>query len=154
FGAPEGVGMNHPPKRRKPPAVNPAARRNRIWRLGLHGIATFAILALSGCDRQAHLLADRARQKSAHGMSLPACGFHQLFGSSATGPLEQFKDRGGFAAIPCGSALLFALRRFVRFLGRGGLLSRLALLRRNARALFANTGRFRGLRLGARYGRG
>ena len=66
-------------KRETPPGRNPAARceRNRA-NSGFDGIAALAVLALGGRDGQAHLLADRAGQEPAHGMRLPAGGFHAV----------------------------------------------------------------------------
>src|SRR5579862_8908213 len=115
--------------------------------LRLDRVVALAVLALGGGNVQAHLLTDGPGQEPAHGMRLPAAGFLEFLGGRATRPFQQVEDLGGLAAIPCGSALLFALARFGRFLGRGGLLPRLALLGRDVRALFGNTGRFRGFGL-------
>src|SRR5207248_1984522 len=98
-----------PSERRKPPEMNPAARRNTFWRgSGFQRVVALAVLALGGCDRQSHLLADGARQKPAYRMRLPAYRFHQLLGRDSARPLQQFEDLGGLAAIPCGSAVLLA----------------------------------------------
>src|SRR5258706_9790711 len=139
---------SNPPKRRTPPEMNPAARWNGNWRRSaFYRVIALAVLALSGCHGKAHLLADRPRQEPAYGMRLPACCFHQFLGRGPAGPLQQFQDFGGLAAIPCGSALLLALGCFGRFLGGGGLLPRLALLGRNVGATFGSTGRFGSFRL-------
>src|SRR5258706_2194444 len=134
-----GVCMKHS-KRQKPPGRSPAAdgfsKMSRFY-----GIGALAVLALGGCHGQAHLLADRPRQEPAYRIRLPASGFHQFLRGGSAGSLQQFQDFGGLAAIPCGSALLFALGRFGRFLGGGGLLSPLCLLWRNVRAPLGSTGR-------------
>jgi len=77
--------------------------------LRLDRVVALAILALAGCDRKSHLLSDGARQEPAYRMRLPAGGFLQLFGCGSVRPLQQFQDLGSLTAIPCGSALLFAL---------------------------------------------
>src|SRR5258706_14744365 len=89
---------SNPPKRRTPPEVNPAARRNGNWRRSaFYRVIALAVLALSGCHGKAHLLADGPRQEPAYRMRLPACGFHQFLGGRAARPLEQFQDFGGRA---------------------------------------------------------
>src|SRR5271170_991274 len=65
------------PKREKPPGESPAANTfSETSSFG--GIAPLAIFSLSGCDRQAHFLADGSRQKPAHGVWLPTRRFHEF----------------------------------------------------------------------------
>ena len=57
----------------------PAARRTRLVGLQLfERIAALPILDLGGRDRQAHLLAQDAGDKSPDRVSLPAGGFHEI----------------------------------------------------------------------------
>src|SRR5207249_4259628 len=84
-----------------------------------------------------------------YGMRLPSGGFHQFLQGCPARPLQQFQDFGGLATVAGGTALLFALRRF---LARAGLLPRLRLLRRNVRATCASWGLFRSFRLRSRAG--
>ena len=74
-------------------------------------------------------------------MRLPAAGLLQLLAGGAARPLQQVEDLGGLAAV----AGTFG------FLGGAGLLPRLGLLRRDARATWRNTGLFGGLRRGVCY---
>jgi hypothetical protein len=85
-------------ERKTPPGEIPVARcgRERVGS-GFHGIAPLPVPALGGGDGQAHLLAQRPADESAQ--RLPAGGFEQFLGGSSTRPLEQFEDRGGFAAL-------------------------------------------------------
>ena len=133
------------PERETPPGGYPAARRKRKGgNSGFDGVGALPVLALGGCDGQAHLLADSPRQEPADGMRLPAGGFHQFLGCCAAGPLQQVQDLGGLAAVAGAGGFLLAFGRFLR---RTGLLPRLSLLRRNVGATCANTGRLSGFRL-------
>src|SRR5580704_16654361 len=98
-----------------------------------------------GFDGESHLLADRARQKSADGMRLPFRRFHQFLGCDAARPLEQFEHFGGLAAV---AGLFGFLSASGCFLSRASLLNRLTLGGRNVGATCASTGLLRGLRLG------
>jgi len=148
--APGALGLvhraSHPPKRKKPPGRSPAANPCRAAS-GFDRVAELSVFGLRGNDVQAHLLPDGPGQEPANGMRLPARGFHQVLGGGAARPLQQFKESGCLTAIAGGAALLFALARFGRFLRRGGLLTRLALLGRDVRATFGNTGGFGSFRL-------
>ena len=147
FGLVSGTAVH--PKRGTPPNVNPAASRSGARSgLGFDRVAAFSVLALRGLDFDAHFLSERARKKSAHRMRLPAGRFHQLLSRRAAGTPQQIDNLGCLAAVTGGIGPLRALPRFGRFLGGGGLLPRLSLLRRNVGATCANTGASRGLRLG------
>ena len=138
-------------KRATPPGSRPAARGEREGcGLGFDGVAALPVLALGGRHRQAHLLAYRPRQESAHGMRLPAGSLHQLLGGDAAGPLQQFQNLVGLAAL---AGAFGFLRAFGRFLGRGGLLAGLPLLLRNVGALWRNDGPFCWLWAGSLCGR-
>src|ERR1700691_41675 len=128
--------MSRSSKRATPPTAGPAARCEG---LGFDRVAAHAVLALKGCNGQSHFLADGARQEPAHGMRLPARDLHQFFSGDAAGPLQQVQDLGGLAAVADTTQLLSA---FGRFLGWGGPLSRLTLLRPKVGALWAHVGLF------------
>jgi len=147
FGLVSGTAAH--PKRGTPPNVNPAASRSGTRSgSGFDRVAAFSVLALRGLDVDTHFLPERARKKSAHRMRLPASRFHQFLSRRAAGAPQQIDNLGCLAAVSGGIGFLRALTRFGRFLGGGGLLPRLSLLRRTVRATCANTGAFRGLRLG------
>jgi hypothetical protein len=143
-------------RQEKPPRLNSGGLRRllRCWS-AFYRIGALSILSPCGRYGQTHLLSDRARQEPAHGMGLPARRFHQLFGSYPARPLKQGENRLGLAALPHALLLGSFFRgaafgfggRFGRFLRRAGLLARLALLLRNVRALWLNTGLFGGFRL-------
>jgi len=146
-------------KGEKPPGVFPAARcEGWLRRLGFDRVAALAVLALGRRHRQAHFLPDGAGQKAAHGMRLPARGFHQFLGRYAPGALQQGED--GFSLATLAHPLLLGGflwagglgfgGRFGRFLGWGGLLGRLGLLLRNVGALWRDTRLLGGFRLLAR----
>jgi hypothetical protein len=119
-------GTANPPEREKPLGRNPAARANGgISGLCFHGVGAFPILAVSGCDGQAHLLADRTGKEASDGMGLPTGGFHQFFAGGASRPLQQIQDLRGLAPVSGGTALFLGLGRF---LGGAGLLARLSFL--------------------------
>ena len=113
-------------------------------------MAALPVLALGGRDGQPHLLADGPGQEPAQGMRQPASRFEQFLGGYSAGPLQQIEDRRCLAAVPGTGGFLSA---FGRFLGWGSLLPRLGLGGRNGRATCANSGLFRGLRLGRRSAR-
>ncbi len=99
-------------RRETPPSGYRAALRKRNGAAsGFDGIATLAVFALGQRNSQAHLLADRPRQKPAHRMRLPPGGLHQLFGGYPAGPLEQVQRFVGLAALA-------GPRRFLRAFGR------------------------------------
>jgi hypothetical protein len=138
-------GIEDTGERETPPGGCPAAR----WKLerrdsGFDGVGTLAIFPFGRGHCQPHLLADRARQKPANGMWLPAGGFHELFGGDAARSLEEFQNLAGLAAF---ANRLGFLSAFGRFLGRAGPLGCLALLRRNVGALWRNTSLFVGFPL-------
>src|SRR5205085_12185829 len=108
------------------------------WRSALYSIATLPVLTLGGRDGQPHLLADRARQKTANAVRLPGRSFHQFLQRGSVRPFQQVQDLGGLAAVAGTAALFWGLGRF---LSPAGLLARLLLRRRNAGALSPNTGR-------------
>ena len=111
-------------------------------------VGALPVLALGGRDGQPHLLAHGPGQEAADGMRLPAGGFHQFLGGDAARPLQQVQDLGGLAAVArLGLGGLGFLRALGRFLGRGGLLPRLALGGRNGRATWRTGGLFVGFRL-------
>jgi hypothetical protein len=74
-------------------------------------------------------------QEPAHGMRLPPRRLHQLFGRYAARSLQQVEDGVGLAALAAPGG-------FGRFLGRGGLLNRTALLPPNVGALWRDTSLF------------
>ena len=140
-----------PPSRGTPPGSNPAPRfERRGCGSRFDGITSLPVFALGGNNGQAHLLTDGAGQEAADGMRLPSAGLLKLLRCCAARPLQQVQDFGGFAAVAGAGGFL---RAFGRFLGRGGLLPRLGLFRRNGRDTCASAGLFRGFRLGNRAGR-
>src|SRR6266851_4454194 len=113
------------------------AGRAQAWRepiLLRELVNALAVVSLAGLDLQTHFLAQIAGKEAAHGMGLPAGGFHEVFQSGAAGPLHQFQHPGGFTALA--DSVILRRRnwagRFGGFFGRGGLLGRLRLDGRNA----------------------
>ena len=124
-------------KRQTPPNPSPAARERLRCGSGFDGVAALAVLALNGSDRQAHFLADRAREEAANRMRLPAGGFISSLHVAPPGRLSRSRTLAVLLPSRAGSALPLALARLGRLLGGGGLLARLGLLRRHVRATFA-----------------
>src|SRR5229473_3147437 len=62
-------------------------------------VNALAVVSLAGLDLQTHFLAQIAGKEAAHGMGLPAGGFHEVFQSGAAGPFQQFQHPGGLTAF-------------------------------------------------------
>jgi hypothetical protein len=119
-----------------PPGSNPAARNRQDWNgSGLDRIGTPAVLAFHGYNRQPHLFADRAGEKAANRMWLPAGGFHQFDCGNATRSFEHLEDAMGLAALPPVVGFRGALRGLFR---RRGLSIGAVRLRRNVGRLWRN----------------
>jgi hypothetical protein len=108
---------------------------------GFDQVVALPVLALGGHDRQLHLLANSSRDEPPDRMRLPTTRLLQLLGRCPARPLEQIEDLGGLAAATGAGGFRRALGRF---LGRAGLLPRLALFRRDVGATCASGGLFRG----------
>ena len=116
-----------------------------------HEAHAFARLAAQVVG-QPQLLAHGPGQEAPFGMSLPARRLHQLFRGDAARPLEQVQDFGSLTAVAGTGGFLGAFGRILR---RGGLLTRLSLLRRNMGATWRNTRPFCRFRLlASRWGLG
>src|SRR5271165_1742897 len=85
--------MNRALKRKAPPVCWPAVEHKRRRRdLGFDRVGALPVLSFGRCNRQAHLLADDARQEPANGMRLPAGDFHELLLGDPVRPLQQVED--------------------------------------------------------------
>ena len=60
-------------------------RGQRIRMLARGGVHTFPAVTFDGFDLESHFLAERFRKKAAHGVGLPAGGFHQFGQARALG---------------------------------------------------------------------
>src|SRR5437879_10611562 len=99
-----------------------ARRRGAATLLGRDAVGTLAVATLEGLDGSPHLLSDRARQKAAYGMRLPAGCLHKLLQRGSAGPFQQLENLGRFAAAAGSDGLLGASGLSGRFgLGRRGV---------------------------------
>jgi len=116
-------------QRKAPSGANPTARCEQGGMfLSLDGVAALPVFALSGLDREPHLLADGAADETAHAVGLPTCGLHQFLHGGSAWALEQIQDFGSLTALTdtLGLRRLGAFLRFGALLCGGGLLARLA----------------------------
>src|SRR5260370_6150942 len=119
-------------------------------------VNALAVVSLAGLDLQTHFLAQITGKEAAHGMGLPAGGFHEVFQSGAAGTFQQFQYPGGFTALADSVSLRCRglARRFDGLFGRCGLLGRLRLDERNAGLRRGDFGVLGWLRLPSGGGRG
>ncbi len=140
-------GTPHPPRRKTPPRLNPAARCVRKGcESGFNGVATLSVFALGGSDRQTHLLADSPGQEPANRMRLPASRFAQFLGTNAARPLQQFEHSWRSCCRRGRNPPSFRPCALWAFSWRGPF-TRLRLLRPDAGATCASAGLFGGFRL-------
>jgi len=72
---------------------------------GGSAVGALSVGALEGFNRSPSLFHDRAAQKVAHGVGLPAGHLHQFLQSDAARPFQQIDHLGRFAAAAGGSYL-------------------------------------------------
>ena len=97
---PRDCGHRSGTETRKAAGVESGGWRKAAWfGSGFDRIGPLAVLALGGCDLQAHFLAQGAADKSAHRMRLPTGRLHDLLQRGAARSLHQAEDRLGFAAL-------------------------------------------------------
>src|ERR1700674_6032485 len=100
--------------------------------LARNGVRAFSVATFGGFDLQPHFLAERSRKEAAHGVGLPAGGFHQFGQGRALGLFQEGDDMGALAALAPGSSLGFG-PAFRRLLAPTGLSGRRARLTRFCR---------------------
>src|SRR6202521_639717 len=102
--------------------------------LARDGVPGFYAATFGGFDLQTHFLAERSRKEAAHGVGLPAGGFHQFGQGRALGLFQKGDDAGALAGLAGrgGLGLGAAFRRLLAparlagrlcFCGRGRWLS-------------------------------
>ena len=87
--------------------------------LARDGVHAFSVATFGGLDLQSHILAERSRKEAAHGVGLPACGFHQFGQGRALGLFQEGDDVGPLLPWPGVEALALG-RRFGAVLPRRG----------------------------------
>ena len=92
--------------------------------LARDGVHAFYAATFGGFDLQTHFLAERSRKEAAHGVGLPAGGFHQFGQGRALGLFQEGDDMGALAALAPRSGLGLgpAFRRFLAPTGGSGRL--------------------------------
>ena len=137
---------------KKPPEEIPGGKKRRNMGVSaLYLVPSFAVLD-RGLDLETHLSTEHAGNKSAHGVSLPAGGFHKIGSRDAGRSLQQIEDLGCFSALADALTLLFGLgwlNAHVGLLGLNRLLARLTPGLRHVARLCADTRAF-----GANWGGG
>ena len=73
--------------------------------LARDGVHAFPVSAFGGFDLQRHFLAKGSGKETAHGVSLPACGFHQFGQGRAFGRFQEGDNMGALAALAPRSSL-------------------------------------------------
>ena len=73
--------------------------------LARDGVHAFYAATFGGFDLQTHFLAERSRKEAAHGVGLPAGGFHQFGQGRALGLFQESDDMGALAALAPRSGL-------------------------------------------------
>ena len=66
--------------------------------LARDGVHAFSAAPLGGFDLQPHFLAEGSRKEAAHGVGLPAGGFHQFGQGRALGLFQEGDNMGALAA--------------------------------------------------------
>jgi hypothetical protein len=92
--------------------------------LARDGVHAFYAATFGGFDLQTHFLAERSRKEAAHGVGLPAGGFHQFGQGRALGLFQEGDDMGSLAAL-AGRGGLGLGAAFRRLLAPAGLSGRL-----------------------------
>ena len=135
------------PEREKPPRRNPGRQcTQNVWLLSLDRVPPLAVLALDGHDGKPHFLAQRSADRIRVHCGAASCCLHDHRQRAAILPFQEVEDLARFCCRR-GDRWLFWPWAFGRFLGRAGLLPRLALFRRNVRATWRTAGLFSCFRL-------
>jgi hypothetical protein len=139
--------------KKKPPEEIPGGKKRRNMGVSaLYLVPSFAVLD-RGLDLETHLSTEHAGNESAHGVSLPSSGFHEIGSRGAGGPVQQVEDLGCFTALADVLTALFGLGRLgahLGLLGRSRLLDQLTFGSRHAARLCADTRAFGGSRYDSR----
>src|SRR5580698_8549435 len=140
--------------KKKPPEEIPVGNlRRNTGGSALQLVAPRAVFD-PGLDLQTHLSTEYAGDKPAHGVSLPAGGFHEIGSGGAGGSLQQVENLGRLTAVPDVFIILFGLGRLGArqgFLRRHLLLPRLSLGSWHVARLCADTRPFGGSRYDSRH---
>ena len=68
-------------------------------------VRAFSVATFGGFDPKTHFLAERSRKEAAHGVGLPAGGFHQFGQGRALGLFQKGDDAGALAGRAAARAL-------------------------------------------------
>ena len=73
--------------------------------LARYRVHAFSVATFGGFDPKTHFFAERSRKEAAHGVGLPAGGFHQFGQGRALGLFQEGDDMGALAALAPRSGL-------------------------------------------------